>query len=127
MVVTVVFVHNIYLLNEILKARAEGRPSSSDVSCLSGISGLSVDSMFLSALSLFCLVLLLILSSPFFCFWPCSLLQLPMPSTEISLNLFSPEIGFLVLPLFLVCLVFISWSVIGVAYYLIALVLLLAI
>ena len=39
----------------------EGRPGMSDVSLLSGISGLSFDSLFLSLLSFFCLVLLLLL------------------------------------------------------------------
>ena len=37
---------------------------------LSEFSGLSFDSTFLSAPLLFCLVLLLILCSPSFCFWP---------------------------------------------------------
>ena len=51
------------------RLRPKGRPGSSDVSPLSGNSGLSVDSVFLSALLLF-LVLLLFLASPLFCFWP---------------------------------------------------------
>ena len=44
----------------------EGRPGISDVSPLSGISGLSFDSTLLSPLWLFCLVLLLFLSYLFF-------------------------------------------------------------
>ena len=55
----------------------EGRPGSSDVSPLSGISGMSFDSVFLSALLLFCLALFLNLSTLFFCcIWP-SLLLIP--------------------------------------------------
>ena len=45
----------------------EGRPEMSDVSPLSGISGLSFDSILLSPLLLFCLVLLPFLSYLFFC------------------------------------------------------------
>ena len=46
----------------------EGRPGMSDVTLLSGISGLSFDSPFLSPLLFFfCLVLLLFLSCHFFC------------------------------------------------------------
>ena len=43
----------------------EGRPGMSDVSPLSGISGLSFDSTLLSPLLFFCLVLLLFLSIVF--------------------------------------------------------------
>ena len=54
-----------------LSPRPEGRPDSSDVSPLSGISGLSFDSIFLSAPLSLCPVQLLIqLSSPCCCFWP---------------------------------------------------------
>ena len=97
---------------------SEGRLGSSDVSSLSGISGLSFDSIFLSALLLFCLVLLLILSSPFFLL----LAQSPAYFPDISLNFFLLEIGF-----FCIALVFsflrleISWLVVSVAYYLMAL------
>lgn len=51
----------------------EGRSDTFDNSLLSGISALSLDSTFLCtyyALFLFCLVLLLVRSCPFFCFWP---------------------------------------------------------
>ena len=87
----------------------EGRPDSSDVSPLSGISGLFFDSIFLilSAPLLFFLVLLLILPSPCFCFWP-SLRLLSRNFFKLFLLL---EIGFLVLPLFLVG-VFSSWEMI---------------
>ena len=54
----------------LVHGRPEGRPGSSDVSPLPEISGLSFDSISLSAPLLFCLVLLLILSSSCFCFWP---------------------------------------------------------
>ncbi len=46
-------------------AAPEGRPGMSDVSPLSGISGLSFDSTFLSPLLFFCLVLLPFLSYRF--------------------------------------------------------------
>ena len=49
-----------------LMTRPEGRPGMSDVSPLSGISGLSVDSTLLSPLLFFCLVLLLFLFYLFF-------------------------------------------------------------
>ena len=45
----------------------EGKPGMSDVSSLSGISGLSFDSTLLSPLLFFWLVLLLFLSYPIFC------------------------------------------------------------
>ena len=48
----------------------EGRLGTSDVSPLSGIPGLRFDSTFLSAVLFICLDLLLLLSSPFFCFRP---------------------------------------------------------
>ena len=47
----------------------EGRPGMSDVSPLSGISGLSFDSTLLSSLLFFCLVLLLFLSYLFSACW----------------------------------------------------------
>ena len=59
----------------------EGRPGSSDISALTGISGLSFDSIFPSALLLFCLVLFLLLSSPF-------LAQSPDYFPEMSLNFY---------------------------------------
>ena len=89
----------------------EGRPGSSDVSPpLSGISGLSFDSIFLSALLLFCLVLLLILSSP------CLL------SRNFFKLFFLLGIGFFVLPLFYVGFFsgseMISWSLVSFPCYL---------
>ena len=48
----------------------ERRPDNYDVSTLSGVSGLSFDSIFLFALSLFCLVLFAPSVFDFFCFWP---------------------------------------------------------
>ena len=56
-----------YLKNP--KAGSKGGCALLMSSPLSGISGLSFDSIFLSAPLLFCLVLF-ILSSPCFCFWP---------------------------------------------------------
>ena len=97
--------------------RPEGRPGSSDASPLSRISGVSFDSIFLSTPLLFCLVLLLILSSCV-CFWP-SLL----PTFQKFLSTFFPEIGLFVWPLF--CFFSgweTSWSVVSVPCYLMALV-----
>ena len=92
----------------------EGRPDSSDVSHLSGISGLWFDSIFLSAPLLFCLLLVS-------AFGPISCL--------LSRKFFKPcflQIGCFVLPLFLVVVFndweMISWSVVSAACYLIALV-----
>ena len=66
-----------------------------------GMSGLSLDSIFLSALLFFCLVLLLILPSTLFLL----LTQSPVYFTEMSFpELVFLEIGFFVLPLFLVVL-----------------------
>ena len=62
----------------------EGRPGMSDVSPLSGISGLSFDSTFLSPLLFFCLVLLLFLSYLFFCL----LVHSPELFPENSSNIF---------------------------------------
>ena len=71
----------------------KGRPASFDVSSLSGISGLSFDSVFLSAVLLFCVVLLL-LSFPFSAFGPVSCLL-----SRKCFKLFFFEIGFFVLPM----------------------------
>ena len=107
--------------------RPEGRSGSSDVPPLSGMLGLSFDSIFLFAPFLFCLVLLLLLSSPFFRCWP-SLLPAYFPEMPLNFFFFSRVRCVFVLPLFLVVLVFggyemIRWSVISVACYLMALVL----
>ncbi len=56
-----------YLFVFMLSTSPEGRPGMSDVSPLSGISGLSFDSTLLSPLLFFCLVLLPFLS---YCFLP---------------------------------------------------------
>ena len=80
----------------------EERLGSSDVSPLSGISGLSFDSTFLSALLLFCLVLLLILSSHFLCFGPVSCLL----SRNVFKLLFSRDLFVIVC----IALVFRGWG-----------------
>ena len=83
---------------------------------------LSFDSTFLSGLLLVCLDLLLILSSPFFCFWSSFL-----PTFQKFLYTHFLEIGLFVLPLFLVGFFsgweMISWSIVSVALYLMAVVL----
>ena len=50
----------------------EGSPGSSDISTLSGISGQSFDSIFLSALLLFCPSPVASSVFSFLCFWPSS-------------------------------------------------------
>ena len=80
------------------KQGPKGRAGTSDVSHLSGIAGLPFDSTFsICTLLLFWLVLLLLLSSPFLCFWP-----VLMPTFRKSLFsfFFLLERGLMVWPLF---------------------------
>ena len=64
----------------------EGRPGMSDLTLLSGISGLSFESPFLSCLSFLCLVLLLFLSGHFNANRPFSCLFV-----RLVLSTFSPR------------------------------------
>ena len=63
------FFQALWSMDTVLHASFKGRPGMSDVSPLSGISGLSFDFTLLSPLLFFCLILLLCLSDPFSACW----------------------------------------------------------
>ena len=77
----------------------EGRPGMSDISPLSGISGLSFDSPFLSLLLFFCLVLLLFLpghfsaNGPFSLYFSRKLLKYFLPRVRLSCMALVEQLG----------------------------------